>query len=153
MVAFVFNPQGYLIEPPLAAIRAASLMRYLSISFAQLNLAHFSWQNCSNSVSLDEFSCLATDFWTEVWAVTVITTFTYIYIYKMWDAFIIELNLCNEGLLLKLCALVFRSQDLSTVQKQGGVSPETEACLGYVRFETSTWIHFSCTISAQVWSI
>lgn len=77
----------------------------------------------------------------------------HIYIYKMWDVFIIELNLCNEGLLLKLCALVFRSQDLSTVQKQGGVSPETEACLGYVRFETSTWIHFSCTISAQVWSI
>ena len=49
----------YFVEPPLAAITAASLLGYVSIGLAHLatgSFAHYSRQNCSSSFKLDGFS-------------------------------------------------------------------------------------------------
>ena len=55
--AFVFSPPAqYFIEPPFAAIIAASLLGYVSTSFAHLDtdiFAHSSLQNSSSSARLD----------------------------------------------------------------------------------------------------
>ena len=50
--------QRNFVEPPFAAITAASVLVYVSISLAHLatgNFAHSSWRNCSSPIKLNVF--------------------------------------------------------------------------------------------------